>query len=131
MPLINYIARWEGGQWVPVGGGIPVPASNFPSVFGIGVWQSRLYVAGNFVQIGNPAQNASGLAAWTSCGASCYANCDNSTTAPVLNVQDFTCFLNRFATGDSYANCDNSTTAPVLNVQDFTCFLNRFSVGCS
>jgi hypothetical protein len=62
--------------------------------------------------------------------ATCYANCDNSTTAPVLNVGDFTCFLQRFAAGDSYANCDNSTTAPVLNVGDFTCFLQRFAAGC-
>jgi hypothetical protein len=64
-------------------------------------------------------------------GASCYPNCDNSTTAPVLNVQDFSCFLNAFANGESYANCDNSTTAPVLNVQDFSCFLNAFAAGCS
>ena len=61
---------------------------------------------------------------------SCYANCDESTTSPVLNVADFTCFLNRFAAGDSYANCDQSTTAPVLNVADFTCFLNSFASGC-
>ena len=60
----------------------------------------------------------------------CYANCDGSTTAPVLNVNDFTCFLNRFAAGDTYANCDGSTTAPVLNVNDFTCFLNAFAQGC-
>jgi hypothetical protein len=60
----------------------------------------------------------------------CYANCDNSTTAPILNVGDFTCFLQRFAAGDAYANCDNSTTAPVLNVGDFTCFLQRFAAGC-
>jgi hypothetical protein len=60
----------------------------------------------------------------------CYANCDASTTAPVLNVQDFTCFLQRYAAGDSYANCDNSTVAPVLNVQDFTCFLQRYAAGC-
>jgi hypothetical protein len=61
---------------------------------------------------------------------SCYANCDNSTTPPVLNVLDFTCFLNRFTAGESYANCDNSTTPPVLNVLDFTCFLNKFTTGC-
>jgi hypothetical protein len=60
----------------------------------------------------------------------CYANCDGSTAAPVLNVNDFTCFLNRFAAGESYANCDGSTAAPVLNVNDFTCFLNQFAVGC-
>ncbi len=61
----------------------------------------------------------------------CYANCDLSTTAPVLNITDFVCFLNRFAAGDSYANCDNSTTAPVLNVLDFTCYLNAFAAGCT
>jgi outer membrane protein assembly factor BamB len=60
----------------------------------------------------------------------CYANCDQSTTAPVLNVLDFSCFLNRFAAGDPYANCDGSTTTPVLNVLDFSCFLNRFAAGC-
>jgi hypothetical protein len=59
-----------------------------------------------------------------------YANCDNSTTAPLLNVGDFTCFLQRFAAADSYANCDESTTIPVLNVGDFTCFLQRFAAGC-
>jgi hypothetical protein len=61
----------------------------------------------------------------------CYPNCDNSTTAPVLNVQDFTCFLQRYAAGDSFANCDNSTVPPVLNVQDFTCFLQSYAAGCN
>ncbi len=60
----------------------------------------------------------------------CYANCDGSTAAPALNVADFTCFLNRFAAGESYANCDQSTSPPVLNVADFTCFLNAFASGC-
>jgi hypothetical protein len=60
----------------------------------------------------------------------CYANCDASTVAPILNVGDFTCFLQRFAAGESYANCDASTVAPILNVGDFTCFLQRFAAGC-
>lgn len=64
-------------------------------------------------------------------GPVCYPNCDSSTTLPCLNVQDFQCFLNSFASGQSYANCDASTTPPVLNVQDFQCFLNSFSTGCS
>jgi hypothetical protein len=62
--------------------------------------------------------------------AACYANCDSSTATPVLNVADFTCFLQRFASGDAYANCDNSTAAPTLNVADFTCFLQSFAAGC-
>jgi hypothetical protein len=61
---------------------------------------------------------------------SCYANCDASTQAPVLNVQDFTCFLQKYASNDPYANCDGSTQAPVLNVQDFTCFLQKYASGC-
>lgn len=61
----------------------------------------------------------------------CYANCDGSTTSPALNVADFSCFLNRFASGSSAANCDGSTLPPVLNVADFSCFLNAFAAGCS
>jgi hypothetical protein len=60
----------------------------------------------------------------------CYPNCDGSTTIPVLNVTDFTCFLQKFSRGDPYANCDRSDTAPVLSVNDFTCFLQRFAQGC-
>jgi hypothetical protein len=69
----------------------------------------------------------------------CYANCDQSTVAPILNVDDFTCFINRYAGAlllpqaqqvMHYANCDGSTVAPVLNVDDFSCFINRFAAGC-
>lgn len=63
--------------------------------------------------------------------ATCYANCDGSTVAPALNVNDFQCFLNKFAAGDPFANCDGSTVPPVLNVNDFQCFLNKFAAGCS
>ena len=66
----------------------------------------------------------------TFAGSPCYANCDQSAAAPVLNANDFQCFLNKFAAGDSYANCDNSTAAPVLNANDFQCFLNSFAAGC-
>jgi hypothetical protein len=60
----------------------------------------------------------------------CFANCDASTLAPILNVNDFTCFMTRFASGDTAANCDGSVAPPVLNVDDYLCFLNRFSAGC-
>jgi hypothetical protein len=60
----------------------------------------------------------------------CYANCDGSTAAPILNVNDFICFEARFAAGDPYANCDGSTFPPVLNVNDFICFENRMVRGC-
>jgi hypothetical protein len=68
---------------------------------------------------------------YTVVGASCYANCDGSTSPPVLTVNDFVCFQSHFAAGDSYANCDGSTTAPVLTVNDFVCFQSRFAAGCN
>ena len=61
----------------------------------------------------------------------CYANCDQSTAAPILNANDFQCFLNTYAAGDSAANCDGSTANPILNANDFQCFLNKFAAGCS
>jgi hypothetical protein len=57
----------------------------------------------------------------------CYANCDGSTTTPLLNVNDFVCFQSRFAAADPYADCDQSGT---LNVNDFVCFQSRFAAGC-
>jgi hypothetical protein len=71
--------------------------------------------------------------------SACYANCDGSTAAPILNIDDFTCFINEFAAAgalppaqqvEHYVNCDNSTAAPVLNIDDFTCFINSFAAGC-
>ncbi len=63
--------------------------------------------------------------------AVCYANCDGSTTAPILTANDFQCFLNAFAASQSYANCDASTVVPLLTANDFQCFLNAFAGGCS
>jgi hypothetical protein len=61
----------------------------------------------------------------------CPANCDDSTVAPVLNANDFQCFLNKFAAADPGANCDCSTAEPVLNANDFQCFINKFAAGCT
>jgi len=60
----------------------------------------------------------------------CYANCDNSTVAPILTANDFQCFLNKFAAQDPGANCDGSTTNPILTANDFQCFLNAYAAGC-
>ncbi len=61
----------------------------------------------------------------------CTANCDCSAVAPVLNANDFQCFLNSFANGLLTANCDGSTIAPLLTANDFQCFLNAYAAGCS
>lgn len=62
--------------------------------------------------------------------AACYANCDGSTTPPVVNVLDYACFLNSYAAGDRSANCDGSTVVPVLDMNDFAWFLNAYATGC-
>ena len=70
----------------------------------------------------------------------CYANCDGSTTAPVVNTADFTCFLQQYSAAIQlsepeqqahYANCDGSTTFPEVNTADFTCFLQKYAAGCT
>jgi hypothetical protein len=48
--------------------------------------------------------------------------------APV--TQDYAFRIRGEKVSACYANCDNSTTAPVLNVEDFTCFINKFAQGC-
>ena len=60
--------------------------------------------------------------------ASCYANCDGSLSNPLLTANDFQCFLDKFASGNSYANCDG---AGGLTANDFQCFLDRYAGGCS
>jgi hypothetical protein len=61
----------------------------------------------------------------------CYANCDGSTGSPQLTANDFQCFLNKYAAGDTYANCDGSTGNPALTANDFQCFLNKYAAGCT
>jgi hypothetical protein len=90
------------------------------AVIGPGALAGIAAAGGNFLIRADPAA-----------AAVCYPNCDHSTVNPVLNVADFTCFLQKYAAGDPYANCDNSTVNPVLNVADFTCFLQKYAAGCS
>ena len=48
----------------------------------------------------------------------------------MLHVLDFSCFLNQYAAADPAANCDGSTQAPILNVNDFICFQTQYTQGC-
>ena len=113
---------WDGAQWMPLGPGTS------GTVRALTVWNNTLVAGGDFYTAGGLV--SPGMAFWGCPSLPCYPNCDNSTTAPVLTISDFACFLNRFFAGDTWANCDNSTAAPVLNVSDFACFLNRFASGC-
>jgi hypothetical protein len=61
----------------------------------------------------------------------CFADCSHGGPPPILNVQDFGCYLYFFALGVPQANCDLSTAPPVLNVNDFNVLINSFWSGAS
>jgi hypothetical protein len=116
----NRIARWNGQAWSALDTGTG-PWVNALAAFNDG-GGSALYVGGAFTE------PASYVARW-GCPppAPCYANCDGSTGAAPLNVNDFVCFQSRFAASDPYADCDQNTA---LNVNDFICFQSSFAAGC-
>ncbi len=63
--------------------------------------------------------------------STCYADCDQSTGAGVLDIFDFLCFGNAFAVNDPYAcDCDLSSGPNVCDIFDFLCFGNAFATGC-
>jgi hypothetical protein len=107
-----------------------------------GVWEdsTTTYVVGYGMNLNvSPAREHALLWMRPILPQPCYPNCDNSTTAPILNIDDFTCFINTYAAATAlthaqqlthYANCDGSTVTPAINVDDFTCFINRFAAGC-
>jgi hypothetical protein len=83
-----------------------------------------------YIRVGGfqTATGTGSLAVACNTGPTCYPNCDNTTAAPVLTANDFSCFLNAFVTNQSYANCDGTGG---LTANDFSCFLVKFTQGCS
>jgi hypothetical protein len=142
----RFIAKWDGQMWSAATDIFPTQTLPNPNVFALQQFNDPtgehvLWVGGQFTEIGG---NTANRIARRVCEAPpgpdpCYANCDNSTTEPILNVEDFVCFISEFAVGISlppeqqithYANCDESTTIPILNVEDFICFIALFAQGC-
>ena len=61
----------------------------------------------------------------------CYADCDQTTGAGVLDIFDFLCFQDSFVNADPYAcDCDTITGNGVCDVFDFLCFQDSFVGGC-
>jgi hypothetical protein len=119
---VNSIARWDGTAWHTMGSGLHGAAAALLSHAG------QVIVAGAFTSAGGRA--SPNVAIWGPPPPTCYPNCDCSAAPPLLTINDFVCFLGRFAAGDPYANCDQSTSPPTLNIADLACFLNRFAEGC-
>ena len=129
------------GSWRLWTGAIDGYSTSAPSTdlyildFGAGT-ESVTAVVGHYAGAGSTPAAAGGWLYTVGAGGlfgfapDCYANCDNSTSPPILNANDFQCFVNRYAEGDPAANCDGSTAPPTLNANDFQCFLNAFAAGC-
>lgn len=122
--IAEYSIPWQltGPQGVSFSGPNAITGTLEPGEY-------RLYARSEILASHGPSAT-SDIALSLSLSGSCYANCDSSTTPPVLNVNDLICFQSRFASGDTYANCDGSTTEPILNVNDFICFTQQFAAGC-
>jgi len=138
-PGDGYSVLWYAyspASYVPPGGdlsGFGFQSADPPSVMtGNSPVYSHPYItATSYLYIGAPEYDAGyQFTASITQGQACYANCDGSVAAPVLNVADFSCFLTKYASGDPYANCDQSTMPPTLNVADFSCFLTKYAAGC-
>jgi len=117
---LSGLIAWDGERWFAAGA---------PATTAIHALLARESPSGSKVLVGGWMPGPVSLAEWTP-HPQCYANCDWSSTAPLLNVNDYLCFLQKFAAGDVWANCDTSSASPVLNVNDFVCFMGRFAAGC-
>jgi hypothetical protein len=128
--------RWmRSGLNLSDGGGISGATTPMLSLSGI-----TAALAGEYsVRVSNSCGATVSSSALLTVLEPCYANCDQSLTAPILNIDDFSCYLTAYANAQAlpqaeqlnhYANCDGSTAEPALNIDDFVCFMNRFAMGC-
>jgi hypothetical protein len=117
------IARYGRGGWSAVGDGVHNGSISFMASMPTPRGPS-LFMTGGFTTAGGGSVMYT--ARLVGC-PSCYANCDQSTAAPTLNVNDFLCFMTRFALHAPEANCTNDAT---IDLADFMCFMQRFAAGC-
>jgi len=119
VPASN-VARFDGQNWEALGAGTfnggvkilaPVTTARGPALLALG----------DFTHAGAGASPATAL--WVGC-PNCYADCDLSGK---LNVNDFICFINKYAVRAPEANCTVDNT---IDVADFMCFMTEFGRGC-
>ena len=125
---IARIAQYDGSAWSSLGTGLSTGSFDGASamrVFDDG-WGRALYVGGGFTTAGGELSNS--IAKWGGC-TYCYADCDKSTGAGVLDIFDFLCFQNAFVNNDPYA-CECDLPFAGCDIFDFLCFQNYFVAGC-
>jgi hypothetical protein len=118
------IVRWNGTNFEPLGAGTVGEVSEVHAL--LDQRGPALHLSSGIMTGAGAGTLQQQGVLWIGC-PNCYANCDSSTRAPVLNVADFICFINKYAAKDPYANC---TVDAAIDINDFTCFLNKFAAGC-
>jgi hypothetical protein len=120
------------GIWNPFNPNGPLPANLYFSMHGIQVPPNYPF-QGSRVILTSAAGDAFVVETLTPSTLGfhyvgpCPANCDNSGGLPILTPNDFQCFLDRYASGDTRANCDQ---VGGLTPNDFQCYLNAYTAGC-
>lgn len=114
-----YLGKFDGTSWHAVE---PRPKRMGPmAVFDDGRGPS-LFLSGPG-DAGGGGNPGAGLIQLVGC-PNCYADCDNNHR---LDVNDFVCFMTKYAQQDPYANCD---VGAVVDPSDFACFLAKYAAGC-
>jgi len=114
--MLGGVARWDGTEWHPLAAG----GVGSPNASSVGFYGNDVLVSGRLAKVnGLPTNNY----AWVRCDT-CYPDCDNNEA---LDIFDFLCFQDAFATTDPYADCDSNN---VYDVFDFLCFQDAFVTGC-
>ncbi|MCA9277902.1 MAG: hypothetical protein H6815_03850 [Phycisphaeraceae bacterium] len=115
------ILLWDGVAWQSIFGGISSSTTPTSSVIDMLEWDGMIILAGTFdTAFGNPAGNLALL----DISCLCAPDCDQNA---VLNIFDYICFGNAYASMDPYADCDKNG---FFNVFDYICFGNAYANGC-
>ena len=118
------IVRWDGTHFEPVGAGVYYDPDYLGAIQD--VRGPALYIGGEeLINAGGGTLQQSGVLL-VGC-PNCYADCDLSEGPTRLNVNDFVCFINKYAALDPYANCNVDAA---IDIADFSCFMTKFAQGC-
>lgn len=124
---LQFIARWDGAQWTPLGSGFNAP------VFTIQPFNGNLFVGGCFSSLAKTNTPTAGITIWTPpAGTSCCETAGDANRSGSVNIADVTFMISRIFSGgpapccidEADANGDNRT-----NIGDITYLISRIFAG--
>ena len=121
---LQYVLDPALNAGLPLGFSFPVDDYAGTEIFAPAKTGANIY----YLSLQNPGH--AGIAGWARGAGLVYSfstTCGPNQLAHPYFAQLFSNVMGPLA---CYANCDHSTSPPILNVQDFACFLNMFAAGC-